>query len=472
MTTDQSTPDSGVAATLPPSSWAGEFRAQFKLGWPLIIAQLAQISLLTTDVVMLSRLGPKYLAAATIANAMLIAMQLFGLGVTEAVAPLTAQALGAGDRRSVRHTVRQGVWIAVGVALLLFPIIWNIGPIYHVLGQDPELTGMAETFVHFAIWMIFPAFLVSVFRSFLSAHGDTRVILWIMIAAVGVNALGDYCLIFGNWGFPRLEIAGAGIATAVTSAAMFGLILAYTLTHKRYRRYHIFHKLLEPDWHRLREVLRVGVPIGFMRFAEVLLFASASLLQGWIGQDAVAAHAIALQLASITFMVPLGISQATTVRVGLALGERDREGIRRAGWTGQAVTVLFMALTGICFLVAPGLFVSLFLNPTDSASAGAFQLATSYLLVAGLFQLFDGTQVTMGAALRGLSDTRVPLYIALVGYWVVGLPVSYVLAFPLGLQGVGIWWGLAAGLASVGIILTIRFAMRDRLGLTAGLAAA
>jgi len=326
--------------------------------------------------------------------------------------------------------------------------------------------------VHYAVWLIFPAFMIIVFRSFLSAHGNTRIILAITVAGVFVNAAGDYALIFGNWGFPRLELAGAGIATTITSLAMLAVTVAYTLLHRRYRRYHILHNFLRPDWPRFRELFRIGMPIGIMRLAEVLLFTSAALLQGWLGEAEVAAHAIALQLASITFMVPLGISQATTVRVGLALGERDREGIRRAGWTGQVVTVLFMALTGICFLVAPGLFVSLFLNPTDSASAGAFQLATSYLLVAGLFQLFDGTQVTMGAALRGLSDTRVPLYIALVGYWVVGLPVSYVLAFPLGLQGVGIWWGLAAGLASVGIILTIRFAMRDRLGLTAGLAAA
>jgi MATE family multidrug resistance protein len=472
MTSDQSAPASGAPSVLPSLSWAGEFRAQFALGWPLIVAQLAQISLLTTDVVMLSRLGPKYLAAATIANALLIALQLFGLGVTEAVAPLTAQALGAGDLRSVRRTVRQGVWIAIGVALLVFPIIWNVSPLYRLLGQDPELIGMAEIFIHYAVWLVFPSFLVSVFRSFLSAHGATRVILWIMVAAVIVNAAADYALIFGNWGFPRLELAGAGIATTCTTLAMLAFTLAYLLTHRRFRRYHIFHKLLVPDWPRLLEVLRVGLPIGFMRFAEVLLFTSASLLQGWIGQDAVAAHAIALQLASITFMVPLGISQATTVRVGLALGEGDREGIRRAGWMGQIVTLLFMACTAVCFLLAPGLLVSLFLDPNNPASAGAFRLATGYLVVAGLFQLFDGTQVTMGAALRGLSDTRVPLYIALFGYWIVGFPISYVLAFPLGLAGIGIWWGLAAGLASVGLILTLRFAMRDRLGLTAGVAVA
>jgi multidrug resistance protein, MATE family len=471
MHADPSAPASGAPKTLPSHSWAAEFRAQFALGWPLIVAQLAQISLLTTDVVMLGWLGPKYLAAATLANALLVALQLFGLGLTEAVAPLVAQALGASDLRSVRRTVRQGIWIALITAVLLLPVIWNIAPIYHLLGQDPELTAMAERFVHFAVWIIFPGFLISVLRSFLAAHGATRVILWITLAGVVVNAVFDYALIFGNWGFPRLELAGAGIATTLVSAIMLALTVAYLLSHRRFRRYHIFHRLFVPDWPRFFELLRVGVPIGLMRFAEVLLFTSASLLQGWIGQDAVAAHAIALQLSSITFMVPLGISQATTVRVGLALGEGDREGIRRAGWVAQIVTLLFMSCTAICFLVAPGLLVGLFLDPANPANTHAFQLAAGYLVVAGLFQLFDGTQVTMGAALRGLSDTRVPLLIALVGYWLVGFPVSYILAFPLGLNGVGIWWGLAAGLASVAVILTMRFAMRDRLGLTQGVPA-
>lgn len=466
MSTVNSAPIPRGRAISPSPGWAAEFRAQFALGWPLIVAQLAQISLLTTDVVMLGWLGPKYLAASALANAFFIALQLFGLGITEAVAPLVAQALGSGDRRSIRHTVRQGIWLAVLTASLLAPVIWNIGPVYRLLGEDPELTSLAEVFVHYAVWLIFPALLFSVFRSFLSAHGKTRVILWITVAGVVVNGLCDYALIFGNWGFPRLELAGAGISTTATMTVMFGLGLAYVVGHRRLRRYHIFHRLFVSDWRRFRELLRVGVPIGFMRFAEVLLFTSASLFQGWIGQDAVAAHAIALQLASITFMVPLGISQAATVRVGLALGERDRAGIRRAGWTALMVTLGFMACAGVGFVIAPGFFVGFFLDPSRPGDAHAFALATSFLVVAGLFQLFDGTQVTMGAALRGLSDTRVPLLIAMIGYWLVGLPVAYLLAFPLRLEGVGIWWGLAAGLAAVGVVLTIRFALRERLGLT------
>ena len=465
MSTASPAPASGASPSASPHSWGAEFRALLALGWPLVIAQLAQIALITTDIVMTGWLGPRYLAAAALANALFIALQLFGLGLTDAVAPLVAQALGARDRRSVRRTVRQGLWLAVGVAVLLLPIIWNIAPLYRLLGEDPTLIAMSDRFIHFVMWMIVPTFLISVLRGFLSAHGDTRIILWITLAGVVVNAIGDYALILGNWGMPRLELAGAGISTTIVSLVMLGLTIAYIQTHRRYRRYHLFHRMLEADWPRLRELLRVGLPIGFIRLAEVFLFTSASLLQGWLGVDEVAAHAVALQLASITFMVPLGLSIAATVRVGRAYGEGDHEGVRRAGWMALILTVLFMAGTGICFELFPRELVSLFLSPDNPANARAIALAASYLLVAGIFQIADGTQVTMGGALRGLSDTRVPLFIALFGYWCVGFPVSYVLGFVFGLRGVGIWWGLASGLAVVGLLLAIRFALRDRLRL-------
>ena len=467
MNTDLTAPVSGAATPLSSRSWAGEFRALFTLGWPLIVAQLAQISLNTTDVVMLGWLGPKFLAAAALANALFIAVQLLGLGITEAVSPMVAQALGAHDLRSVRRTLRQGIWIALGIAILLFPVIWNIASIYHLLGQDPELTAMADKFIHFAVWLIFPGFLISTFRSFISAHGATRVILVITVAGVFVNAATDYALIFGNWGFPRLEIAGAGIATTLVNFVMLAIMVAYTVLSRRFRRYHIFHNFFRPDWPRFFELLRIGIPIGLMRLAEVLLFTSAALLQGWIGQDAVAAHASALQITAISFMVPLGLSQAATVRVGLAYGEGDRDGVRKAGWAAQIVTLLFMSATCVAFIVVPRAFVELFLDPANPANVVAIDLAVSYLVVAGLFQLFDGTQVTMGGALRGLSDTNVPLIIAFLGYWVVGFPVCYIAAFPLHLGGVGVWLGLAAGLAAVAVVLAIRFALRDRLGLTA-----
>lgn len=459
-------PASGAVSRFSANSWLGEFQALFTLGWPLIVAQLAQNALLTTDVIMMGWLGPRYLAAGALANAFFICFQLLGIGIVGAVAPMVAQALGARDFRSVRRTVRQGFWVGIILVVALFPLLWNIRPIYHFLGQDPELAVMAERFVHYAIWLFFPALMIIVVRSFLAAHGSTRVILLITICGVVVNAFADYALMFGNWGFPRLDLAGAGIATTTVNFVMLALMILYVQMHRRYRRYHIFARFFKPDWPRFWQIWRVGTPIGLMLLAEVGLFTAAALLQGWLGADEVAAHQIALQLASLAFMVPLGISQATTVRVGLAYGEGNPEGIRKAGWASLAATLIFMSTTCAAFLLFPRALVGLFLDPANPENANTLALAASYLTIAALFQLVDGAQVSAGAALRGLTDTNMPLVIALVGYWAVGFPVAYLCGFTFNMRGVGIWLGLAAGLAAAAIALTIRFALRDRLGLS------
>jgi MATE family multidrug resistance protein len=272
--------------------------------------------------------------------------------------------------------------------------------------------------------------------------------------------------VFGNWGFPRLELVGSGISTVVVNIVMLALTVLYIVTHRRFRRYHVFHRLWELDWPRFWQVTRVGLPIGFMLFAEVALFTSASLLQGWLGEAEIAAHSIALTISSLAFMVPLGISQAATVRVGIALGERNPEGVRKAGWAALVLTLVFMAASGIVLFLFPHQLVALFLTPSLAENTTTLSLAASFLIVAALFQLFDGMQVTMAANLRGLTDTTWPLIIALFGYWLVGFPVAYLGGFVFGYRGVGIWIGLAAGLAAVGLVLTIRFAMRERLGLT------
>ncbi len=466
MTAIRTAPVPGAEIPLSSKSWGGEFRALFKLAWPLILAQVGQNALVTTDVIFLGQLGAKYVAAAALANALFICVQLLGIGVLGAVAPLVAQSLGARDFRSVRRTVRQGLWLSVILFVLLLPIAWNIGPICHWLGQDPELIALVEIFIRYAMWMLLPAYLFIALRSFLSAHGATGAILLITLAGVVVNIAANYALVFGHWGFPRLEIAGSGIATSLVNVFMLALTILYVQTHRRFRRYHIFHNLLKPDWRRLWQLVAIGGPIGLMLIAEVGLFTSASLLQGWLGQAELAAHSVALTIASMAFMVPLGLSQATTVRVGLAFGERSRVGIRMAGWTALAATLVFMTLTAATFFVLPHHIVTIFLNAADPANAYTLQLAASFLVVAGLFQLFDGAQVSMAAALRGLSDTNVPLVMALIGYWLVGFPVAWFFGFQAGFGGVGIWAGLAAGLAVVAVALTIRWILRDRLGLT------
>jgi MATE family multidrug resistance protein len=465
MNEPMTVPVAGTEASAPTSSWVTELRESFALAWPLIIAQLAQNLLFTTDVVLMGWLGPKYLAAGTLAGAFLIPFQLTGIGIVGAVAPLVAQARGRRDTKAVRRIVRQGFWVAILVATLLVPIVLSIRPVYLALGQDPEVTLLAESYMTAGFWMLYPALGIMVVRSFLSAFAATRVILLVTVIGVIINGLVAYTLIFGHFGFPRLELRGAALATAFVNLFMFLALLAYALTHRKLKRYHILVRFLKPDWGRFREILKVGLPIGLTVLAEVGLFSVAAILMGRLGTNETAAHAVALQLASMAFMVPLGLGMAATVRVGLAYGRGDTEGVRLAGWAAIVMGTGFMALTAALFLAIPHALVTIFLDSSDPANATALMLAATYLGIAGIFQLVDGAQVVAAHSLRGLSDTRTPMLLAIFGYWFVGLPTAYVLGFVLDLRGIGVWIGLAVGLAFVAILLVSRFAMRGRLGL-------
>ena len=447
------------------TGWGLEARQAFALAWPLIAAQLAQNLLFTTDVVLMGWLGPRYLAAGTLANAFLIPLLLTGIGIVGAVAPLAAQARGAGNVKAVRRIVRQGFWAAILVATLLLPIILNVRAVFTFIGQDPEITDLAEGYLFAGAWMLYPALGIIVIRSLLAAFDDTKAILLITLLGVVVNALVAYTLIFGHFGFPRLELRGAAIATGLVNLVMFFTMLAYVLAHRKFKRFNILARFFKPDWSHFRAIFRIGLPIGLTVAAEVGLFSVAAMLMGRLGTNELAAHAVALQLASTAFMVPLGLGMAATVRVGIAYGRGDRAGVHKAGWTALAMGTGFMAMTCIAFLAIPQTLVGIFLNRADPANTMALGLAATYLGIAGVFQLVDGAQVVAAHALRGLSDTKMPMLLAILGYWAVGLPTAYVLGFVLNWRGAGIWYGLAAGLAFVAVVLVARFALRERLGL-------
>lgn len=449
--------------------WGAEFRATFALAWPLVIAQLAQNALHVTDVILLGWLGSTYLAAGTLATTFLMPFLVGGIGVIGAVAPLVAQARGSRDIKAVRRIVRQGCWAAIALAAALVPLVLQIRPIYRALGQDAAATEMAAQFIEIAAWSLFPALAIIAFRSLLSAFDATRAILVITVLGVIVNAATAYVLIFGHFGFPRLELRGAAIATTFTNVVMLVVMVLYVLRHRRLKRFHVLLRFWKPDWPRFREIFRIGTPIGLTVLAEVGMFTAAALLMGRLGIDEVAAHAIALQCASLAFMVPLGLGIAATVRVGMAYGRGDAEGIRKAGWASFVMGTGFMVISCVTFLTFAPQIVTIFLDPGVSANANALTLAASFLVVAGVFQLVDGAQVVAAHSLRGLSDTKVPMMLAIVGYWMVGLPIAYALGFLADLRGVGIWMGLAAGLAFVAVVLVARFAMRERLGLLAGM---
>lgn len=448
-------------------SWRHESRATLALSWPIILTNLAQMALNTTDVVMLGRLGSDALAAGALGFNLYFPLAMLGIGVVSAVAPMVARELGRRNNsvRDVRSTVRQGFWAAIALFLPVSVILWFTEPILVAIGQDPALAADAARYDRALEWAYLPFLFYLVLRSFVTALERPVWAFLVVGVAVPLNVLLDWCLIFGNLGFPRMELVGAGLATSVVSTLMFAGLAASILSDRRFRRYHVFGHFWHPHWQRFRELWRLGLPIAATLVFEVSIFNAAVFLMGLVGSTALAAHAIAIQIASLTFMVPLGFSQAATVRVGRALGAGDRTAIRRAGWSAFILGVGFMALTGCVMLLAPRALIAAFLDLSLPENAPVVELAVTFITFAALFQVFDGAQAVGAGMLRGLHDTRIPMFFAAIGYWGVGLLLGVVLAFPLGLGGAGIWIGLAAGLGSVAVLMTGRWILRERFDL-------
>lgn len=434
-----------------------ELRATLVLALPLVLTQISQILVNTTEVVLLGRLGAAPLAAATLAAALFHTALLFGIGLASATAPLVAQAKGAMQPRRIRRTVRQGLWASLAVTAPLMLALWFARPLLAAMGQDPALLPMTEAYLRFAVWGIPFAVGFIVLRSFAAAFARTHAVLLASLAAVVLNLPISWALIFGRLGLPAMGTAGAGLGAAISYVLMFLFLLIYCLRARPFRRFAILGRFWRPDWPTFREVFRVGLPIGCAVVLEVSLFAMAALLMGLIGTTELAGHQVAIQLASLSFMVPLGISNAATIRVGLAVGRGDGPGARRAGWIASGVSVAFAAVTAVLFWTLGRQLAGLFLDAGTPDGAAATARAVLFLQVAAWFQLADALQVVGIASLRGLKDTTVPMWLAAGGYWGVGLPLCLALGFLTPLAGVGIWIGLAVALAAVAVVMVRRF---------------
>jgi multidrug resistance protein, MATE family len=454
-------------ATAARGRWAEEVRATVTLGWPIVLTNLAQIALGTTDVMILGWLGPEALAAGALGTNLFFAFTILGLGLSNAVSPMLAQALGHNRFavRDLRRTVRQGLWATSALTVPIWAILWHAEPILLALGQRPELAAAAGGYMRTLQWSLLPFLWFMVLRGYISALERPSPGLVVTIFAIALNAVICWALVFGRLGLPAMGLPGAGIATTVASVFMFVALLGFIYWDRRFRRYRLLGRFWRPDWPRFREMLRIGAPISVTFAFEVTVFNAAVLLMGLIETDAVAAHSIAIQIASITFMVPMGIGQAATVRVGLAAGRGDPAGIARAGWVAIALGVGFMAAMALALISAPLLLTGLFLDTANPANARAVELALAFLAMAALFQIADGAQAVGAGALRGLKDTRVPMIFAALGYWGLSLPLGAVLAFEMGLGGVGIWIGLAAGLGIVATLMVVRWSRREAYGL-------
>jgi MATE family multidrug resistance protein len=450
------------------AAWVVEARATLTLAWPIVLTNLAQIALGATDVIMMGWLGPDALAAGGLAVNLNFAVLIFAIGIVTATAPLMAQELGRNPHsvRDLRRTVRQGFWVATAIALPVWVVLWEAEPILLFLGQQPALAKAAASYLHTYQWSILPFLFYLVLRNFVAALERPLSALWVSGAAIALNALLVWTLMFGKFGLPAFGLPGAGVGTTVSAIFMAGGLAGLISLDRRFRRYHLFGRWWRADWPRFRAIWRLGLPIGGAMAFEVTVFNAAAIIMGLISADAVAAYVIALQIPSLTFMVPMGLGMAATVRVGLAYGAGDRAAIGRAGWTAFGLSMLLACATATLLLSQPRALVGLFLDLGKPENQPVIALAVAYLFYAGLFQFVDAAQAVSNGMLRGLGDTRAPMIVCGIGYWLIGLPLGVLLAFPGGLAGSGIWIGLSVGLALVGITLMVRWGLRDRLGLT------
>ena len=455
------------AGTTPPPSWGQELRDTALLAAPLVAANLLQMLTYAIDVIFIARLGEEPLAASA------LAVSLFGLvlwamtALTGAVAPLIAEAIGARAPalRPVRRSVRMALWLAIVCGIIGLGLCLLLEPIMRMTGQQEPIIALANEYNSVIIFSMVPMLLSSVLRNFVSALG--RPIFATAITAMGifVNGFANYAFIFGNFGAPELGLRGAAIATILTALfTLFAYVIAIRLD-PRLHRYRVFGRLWAPDWDRFWQIVRVGTPIALTVSAEAGIFGAAAFLMGRIGAAELAGHTLTLQLASLAFQIPFGVSQAVTIRVGYFYGARNPVGIQRAGWVALGLGAGFMTLTASAMLLAPYTLLSIYVDPYAAQNAALVGFALQYLVLAAAFQLVDGVQAVAAGALRGLQDTRVPMWIAIFSYWVPGIGAAIGLGFYTSLEGVGVWIGLAVGLACAAVLLTQRWTARERLGL-------
>jgi MATE family multidrug resistance protein len=399
-------------------AWRREAWATLALAWPLIVTNLAQTALTTADVVLLGWLGPSALAAGALATNLFFGFLIFGIGLVTATAPMIAQERGRCPHavRDVRRTVRQGFWAALSYAVPAWIVLWHAEAILLRLGQEPALAAAAGAYMRALQWTLFPFLVSVVLRSFLAALERPLWALVVGLLAVPINVALALWLMFGGLGMPPLGLVGTGLATSLTSFIMLAALAFVVASDRKLRRYSLFGRVWRADWPRYAALWRIGLPIGGTLLFEVSLFNAAAIVMGLFGAEALAAHQIALQIAAMSFMVPLGLAQAATVRVGLAYGAGDAAGISRAGWTAYMLGVGFMALMALVLVLFPRTLAGPFLDPTDPASARVIDTAVTFLAFVALFQIADGAQAVGAGMLRGLNDTRVPMLYAAFGY--------------------------------------------------------
>jgi len=446
-----------------PRHWP-ELLALLGLGLPLIGANLARLLIGVSDTVIVGRYGIDELAALVLATSYHFILFMLGSGYAIGLMGVLAAALARDDEVEVRRATRMTLWLSALHAVAVLPLMWWSGPILGVLGQEPRVAALAQEFLRLYGFAVVPLLWGMALNSYLATLGRANVVLWATLAGLPVNVLLNLAFVFGRWGAPELGVAGSALAGLIVNWVQVAGLLAYALWLPRARRFDLGRNPWRFDREAFLRVLRLGLPVGLTLVAEIGMFTGANLMMGWLGPVALAAHGIALQLAGLAFMIHLGLGSAATIRVGEAAGRRDTRRIRESAWAAIGLSAAVAGLAAALFVLAPGMLAGLYLDPAKPGSPAILALTGELLLWAGLFQLADGQQAVALGLLRGIQDTRAPMLIAAVAYWLVGLPAGYAAGFLLGFGPAGIWFGLLAGLATAAVLLMRRFWRGERHG--------
>lgn len=451
----------------PARRWRAEARAVFALAWPIVLGNLTHMAIFATDTAFIGHYAPHALAAAALATNLMHMLMSVGFGLAMASAPMMANALGRGLHtvRDIRRTVRQALWVVWAYSAVAVAVLWHGEAIFRLFGQEADLAREAAAYLGVIKWMIFPLLGFWVLRFFVLTLNRPRVTLVVTAAGILVNALGNYALVFGRLGAPEMGLVGSGVASFLASLFLFGALALVCMTDRRFRRYALFGRFWRADWPRFAELWRLGLPIGVTSAMEGLLFGGGAFVVGHFGATSLAAHAVVMQLSAFAFMIPLGLSEAATIRVGLWAGKGDDNGVTVAGNASLALAAACALVTASAMVFAPGLLIAPFLDADAPGAAAIADLATRFLLFAALFQVADCVQMVGAGALRGLKDARVHMAFILVGHLLLAAPVGIGLAFAGGMGGLGVWTGFAVGLFCVAALVLWRWRARRRLGL-------
>ncbi len=432
-----------------------EFGELTKLALPLVIAQLAQNTISFVDTLMVGRLGNESLAGIAIGSTVFQFVLIVLSGVIFGTGPVVSQAVGAGDQSTASRAVRQGLWIGIILFLPAFIVYWNAYPILIALGQPSDTAAASSAYLRAISWGMLPALWFMALRGFLEGHSNTRPIMVISFLGIIANIGFNYVLMYGKFGFPELGLVGTGYASSLVYWCGF-LYLAFYV-RKNYREARVFQGIRYPDPAMLKELFKIGGPIAITLAFEASMFSAAAIAMGTLGKDELAAHQIALQTASISFMVPLGLAIATSVRVGLAIGRKSPREAEVAGHVGMLTSCAVMCVSGLMFWLAPRFIIAIYIDMSAAENQAVIEFAIGFLAIAALFQVFDGLQVSASAALRGLKDTTASMILTLISYWGIGMTSGALLCFHFGWRGNGLWLGMTLGLAAAAILLTLRF---------------